>query len=181
MCLPGIYPTRDTLLPDYDHSLPETRCTSKLTKIGFGVTLLVGVLLVAAICGLFHGYFDHGLFEIKQVDWSPSAPRRVAVVAERSDHAAMSGYTYFVLVGDHVFSASEMRRAYYSDDVVFAAANDCLSVRWTDPDRVTVSCRSGTIDAAQIDVRKTRADGVAITYVNIADSIAKECVPAAPR
>jgi hypothetical protein len=40
----------------------------------------------------------------------------------------MNSDIYFVLVGDHVFSASEMRRAYYSGDVVFAAANDCLSV-----------------------------------------------------
>ena len=44
----------------------------------------------------------------------------------------------------------------------------------------TVGCRSGTIDSAQIEVRKTRADGVAITYVNIADSTAKEYLPAAP-
>jgi hypothetical protein len=153
---------------------------SKLTNIRLGVTFLVRVLLVTAVYGLFHGYFDHGLFEIKQVEWSPSAPRRVAVVAERSDHEAMSSDIYFVLVGDHVFSASEMRRAYHSDDVLFAAANDCLSVRWTDPHRVTVGCRSGTIDSAQIEVRKTRADGVAITYVNIADSTAKEYLPAAP-
>jgi hypothetical protein len=36
---------------------------SKLTNIGLGVTFLVGVLLVTAVYGLFHGYFDHGLFE----------------------------------------------------------------------------------------------------------------------
>ncbi len=153
---------------------------SKLICIGLGVTFLVGVLLVAAGYGLFHGYFDHGLFEIKQVEWSPSAPRRVAVVAERSDHQAMSSDTYFVLVGDHVFSEREMRRAYHSDDVVFAAANDCLSVRWTDSRHLTVSCRSGTIDSPHIDVRKTGVDGVAIRYVNIADSTAKEYVPDAP-
>jgi hypothetical protein len=152
---------------------------SKLTNIAFGGTFLVGVLLVTAVYGLFHGYFDHGLFEIKQVEWSPSTPRRVAVVAERSDHEAMNSDIYFVLVGDHVFSASEMRRAYHSDDVVFAAGNDCLSVRWTDPHRVTVSCRSGTIDSAHIDVRKTRDDGVAITYANIADSTGKKYDPAA--
>jgi hypothetical protein len=36
---------------------------------------------------LFHGYFDHGLFEVKQAQWSPS--KRVAIVAERSDHDAL--------------------------------------------------------------------------------------------
>ena len=44
---------------------------SKLTNIGLGVTFLVGVLLVTAVHGLFRGYFDPGLFEIKQVEWSP--------------------------------------------------------------------------------------------------------------
>ena len=84
------------------------------------------------------------------------------------------------IVGVHMVRTGRLRRAYHSDDVLFAAANDCLRVRWTDPHRVTVGCRSGTIDSAQIEVRKTRADGVAITYVNIADSTAKEYLPAAP-
>jgi hypothetical protein len=152
---------------------------SKLTNIGLGVTFLVGVLLVTAVYGLFHGYFDPGLFEIKQVEWSPSAPRRAAVVAERSDHEAMTSDVYFVLVGDHVFSASEMRRAYHSDDVVFAAANDCLSVSWRDSHHLVLNCRNSTIDSAQINVRKTRAGVVAIAYVNIADSTAKSYNPAA--
>ena len=152
---------------------------SKLTKIRLSVVILPLILLTTAVYLLFHGYFDHGLFEIKQVEWSPLAPRHVAVVAERSDHEAMNSDIYFVLVGDHVFSVSEMRRAYHSDDVVFAAANDCLSVHWTDPHRVTVSCRNGAIDSAHINVRKTRAGEVAITYVNIADSTAKEYDPVA--
>jgi len=60
-----------------------------MIKIG-GVVLSVGLLMAMGVYALFHGYFDHGLFEVKQVEWSPSAPRRVAVVAERSDHEAMS-------------------------------------------------------------------------------------------
>jgi hypothetical protein len=154
---------------------------SKLTKIRLSVVILLAVLLTTVVYLLFHGYFDHGLFEIKQVEWSPSAPRRVAVVAERSDHQAMNSDIYFVLVGDHIFSASEMRRAYHSDDVVFAAANDCLSVSWRDSRNLVLNCRNSTIDSAQINVHKTTADEVAITYVNIADSTAKEYVPPAPR
>ena len=97
------------------------------------VVLSVSLLMAACVYVLFHGYFDHGLFEIKQLEWSPSAPRRVAVVAERFDHQAMNSDTYFVLIADHVFSAAELRRAYHSDGVVFAAASDCLTVSWTDP------------------------------------------------
>ena len=150
---------------------------SSLVKIGLGVVFLLGALLATARYALFRGYFDHGLFEIKQVEWSPSAPRRVAVVAERSDHEAMSGDIYFVLIGDHVFSASELRRAYHSDDVIFAAASDCFSVSWSDPHHLLISCSNGTIDSAHIDVRKTRTDDVVITYANIAHSTAKEFKP----
>ena len=105
---------------------------------------------------------------------SPSASRRAAVVAERSDHDAMSSDIYFVLIGDHVFSATELRRAYHSDDVIFAAASDCFSVSWSDPHHLLISCRNGTIDSAHIDARKTRTDDVMITYVNIANSTAAE-------
>ena len=103
----------------------------------------------------------------------------MAVVAERSDHEAMSSDVYFVLVGDQVFSASEMRRAYHSDDVVLAAANDCLSVSWRHSHHLVQNCRNSTIDSAHINVRKTRAGAVAIAYVNIADSTAKSYNPAA--
>lgn len=153
---------------DYNQSM------SRMVKIG-GLVLAVGLLMGGGLLyALFHGYFDHGLFEVKQVAWSPSAPRRVAIVAERSDHEAMSSYVYFVLIADHVFSATELRRAYYSDDVVFAAASPCLNASWNDPHQLTVSCRNGTIDSAHINVRKLTADNVAITYVNIADATAKE-------
>lgn len=150
---------------------------SSLSKIGLVAILLLGVLLGIGWYALFHGYFDHGLFEIKQVEWSASAPRRVAVVAERSDHQAMSSDVYFVLVGDHVFSATELRHAYHSDDVIFAAASNCLSVSWRDSHHLILNCRNGTIDSAQINARKHRTDDIEITYVNIADGTAKEFKP----
>ena len=146
-------------------------------RVGLGVIFLLGILLAAGWYALFHGYFDHGLFEIKQVEWSPSAPRRVAVVAERSDHQAMSSNTYFVLVGDHVFSATELRHAYHSDDVIFAAASDCLSVSWRASHHLILNCRNGTIDSAHIAARKPRTNDIEIAYVNIADGTAKEFEP----
>jgi hypothetical protein len=86
----------------------------------------------------------------------------------------MSSNAYFVLIADHVLSATELRRAYHSDNVVFAAASPCLNVRWNDPHELIVSCPNGTIDSAQINVRKPTAGNVAITYVNIAGATAKE-------
>jgi hypothetical protein len=120
-------------------------------RIGLVAVLLLSVLLVAGWYALFHGYFDHGLLKIKQVEWSSVTPRRVAVVAERSDHEAMSSNVYFVLVGDHVFSATELRHAYHSDYVIFAAASNCLSVSWRDFHHLVLNCRNGTIDSPHIN------------------------------
>src|SRR5438874_1937203 len=52
----------------------------KISLVGVGV---VAILAMAALYGLFHGYFDHGEFEIKQFQWSST--NQVAMVAERSD------------------------------------------------------------------------------------------------
>ena len=121
---------------------------------------------MAATFALFRGYFDHGLFEVKQTDWSSSG--KVAILAERSDHQALSSSVYFVLIGDHVFSPTELRTAYYRDHGIFAAATDCLSVRWTDPHNLTVSCRGESLDASRIENVQQHQDGdVKITYVNI--------------
>ena len=81
---------------------------------------------------------------------------RVAVVAERSDREALSSYVYFVLVGDHVFSPSELRAAYYRHRVVFAAASDCVSVRWSDTHNLTVMCGNGAIDAEHIELQQQK-------------------------
>ena len=150
---------------------------SVVLKIWLGILLFVALVLAAGCYALFHGYFDHGLFEIKQTEWSPSAPRRVAVVAERSDNEAMSSDVCFVLIGDHVFSPTELRRAYHSDAVVFAAASNCLTISWSDPHHLVLSCRDDRIDGAHINARKSIADDVTIAYVNIANSTAKEFHP----
>jgi hypothetical protein len=141
------------------------------------IILSVGVALAIGWYMLFHGYFDHGLFEVKQAEWSPSPQRRVAVVAERSDHEALGGLEFFVLINDHVPSPTELRFANHSDGVIFSAESNCLSVSWMDSHHLLISCRDGTIDSAQINVRKERADDVSIAYLNIAHSTAKETGP----
>lgn len=150
---------------------------SSLIKIGLVAILLLGLLLATGVYALFHGYFDHGLFEVKQAEWCPSPLRRAAVVAERSDHEALGGYERFVLITDRIPSATELRFAYYSDAVIFSAASDCLTVSWTDSHHLLISCRNGTINSAHINVRKTKSDDVELTYVNIADGTAKDFQP----
>lgn len=90
------------------------------------------------IYGLFHGYFDRGHFEIKQLRWSSS--KQVGIVAERSDQEALSSYTCFVLIEDHLLSSGELRAAYYSNTVVFAASSSCLNLRWEDSNKLVIVC-----------------------------------------
>ena len=58
-----------------------------------GAICALCVALVAATFALFNGYFDHGLFEIKQTEWSSSG--NVTILAKRSDHQALSSDVYF--------------------------------------------------------------------------------------
>jgi hypothetical protein len=139
-----------------------------------GKSILVCVVCAVALVAtgltfaLFHGYFDHGQFEIKQVQWSST--NQVAIVAERSDHEALGGLEYYVLIENHLFTPTELRFAYYSDDVAFSAADDCLSVRWIDAHHLEVMCRDRVLDSRYINARKRQVRDVAITYVNISDS-----------
>jgi hypothetical protein len=138
---------------------------NKSTKATSLVVVAVVFVLIAVGYALFHGYFDHGRFEIKQVQ--RASGKQVAIVAGRSDQEAMSAYTYFVLIGDHVFSPAELRRAYYSNGVVFAAGNSCVGVHWEGPDKLVVACNGSTLERSAIDVQKQRSGGIAISYENI--------------
>jgi len=57
------------------------------TKVILVAAVAVATSLGLGIYGLFHGYFDHGQFEIKQYQWS--SKNQVAMLAERSDHEAL--------------------------------------------------------------------------------------------
>jgi|SRR5580658_1076770 hypothetical protein len=140
---------------------------SRVKKVRVSVACTLGIALVAITFALSRGYFDHGLFEVKQTDWSPSG--QVAMLAERSDHQALRSDEYFVLIGNHVFSPTEVRDAFYGRREVFNAASDCLSVHWSDPHNLTVSCCDGSLNASQINFQRLHTEDITITYVNIPD------------
>jgi hypothetical protein len=81
---------------------------TKLTKISVVAVGAIAIVVTAALYALFHGYFDHGQFEIKRFQWS--ATNQVAMVAERSDHEALGGLEYYVLIGNHLFTPDERQR-----------------------------------------------------------------------
>jgi hypothetical protein len=125
----------------------------------------VAILAIASLYGMFHGYFDHGQFEIKQFQWSST--NQVAMVAERSDREALGGLEYYVLIGDHLFTPDELRHAYYSNAVVFNTSSDCLTLRWNGQNKLTISCNGSTIDRDHINAQRQQIGNIAISYENI--------------
>ena len=109
------------------------------------------MLVTVAVYALFQGYFDRGQFEIEQAEWSPS--RQVGIVAKRSDHQALNGDQYFVLIGDHSFSTRELRHAYHSNAVIFSADSDCLKVHWADSHNLVVTCHDELVESTHIAVQ----------------------------
>jgi hypothetical protein len=147
---------------DEGFGVPRMKNASKILLIVSGLVLILGAGLAY---GLFHGYFDHGQFEVRQVQWSSA--NQAAMVVERSDQQALSGYTYFVLLGDHVFSPSELRHEYHSGAVVFAAADSCLDLHWQGPTKLLIACNGQTLTREHIDVEKQKSGEIAILYDNI--------------
>lgn len=147
----------------------------RTTIVAVLITCVALTALVLVIHMWFHGYFDPGKFEIKQVQWSSS--KQVAILAERSDQEAMSSYTYFVIIGNHLFTPAELRQAYHSNARVFAAASSCLTLHWESPDRLVVACNGSYVDQEHIDVEKRQSGKVAISYVNISPNTAQTFRP----
>ena len=127
---------------------------------------LVCTLIAILLYNLFHGAYDSGQFQVQQSDWSPSH-RQLAMVARRSDHQALSGDQYFVLLGEHPFSAHDLKSAYYNHGVVFRAGSDCLSVQWIDTHDLLIRCTSKSIAADEIAVQQDQVEGVTISYEDI--------------
>jgi hypothetical protein len=135
-------------------------------KIVAVVACIAATSLALLGYGLFHGYFDHGQFDIKQAEWSSS--NQVAMVVLRTDREALGGLTNFVVIGNHPFSRAELAHAYHSDAVIFAAGTTCLTVHWENPSRLDVGCNGPYVDRDHIDCQKRRSGGITISYENIA-------------
>lgn len=134
----------------------------KVSLVGMG---LLAMLVMACLYALFHGWFDHGQFEIKQSQ--RSSTNQLAMLAERSDHEALGGLEYYVLIGNHLFNPAELRHAYYSNAVVFNASSDCLTLRWDGPNRLVVRCNGSVIDKRHINTQRQQIGNVSIAYENI--------------
>jgi hypothetical protein len=137
----------------------------KITKFATFAVCAVVAGLTIAVYALFHGYFDRGQFEVEQKEWSSSG--QLAVLVKRTDQEALGGLVYFVLIGDHLFSSAELRHAYHSDAVVFAAASSCLTLHWEGPKQLVVACNDSSTRPDDINAQKWQSGGIVISYKNI--------------
>lgn len=136
-------------------------------KIVFVCIAAFSALVVAYALALSHGYLDRGQFRILE-SWR-STTGQVAMLAERLDpNEFLSGPEYYVLIGDHVYSPSELRRGYYSDSVIFDTGKDCLRLRWDGTNSLVVKCQGSFVAAYQIDYQQRHIGNMSIKYENIA-------------
>lgn len=150
--------------------MPRMRRSRAVASIaGVFVAIVIGVFLMGMLVWRwFHGYYDAGDFVVKEAKWSPS--RQLAVVAERPDNSALSGDQYFVLIGDHPFSKTELKLAYHSENTIFASDGSCLTLRWRDLHNLVVTCSHGFIEPSHIAVEKHQMGDVIVSYENIPEA-----------
>jgi hypothetical protein len=132
------------------------------------IVMVLSLAIVVAIAGLFtldfRGYFDQGTFELLQYQTSPNG--KIAMLAKRSDHEALSGDIYFfVVIADHVYSPKELRFAEHSSRLVFAAALNGLHLRWNGPSELVIACESCGTTKNYVDNERYSDDGISIRYV----------------
>ena len=151
------------------------RVTNTGRKIIVIIACLAAMLIALGVYGLFRGYFDHGSFVIKEVQWSSS--KQVAMIAERSDKETLGGLTYFVIIDNHVLSPDELKLAYHSDAVIFDAMATCLNLHWESPSKLVVACNGSHLNQEYINAEKRQSGGVVISYVNISPNTAQTFRP----
>jgi hypothetical protein len=139
----------------------------RLLKLALLAIAIFAILMAAWIYGLFHGYFDRGQFEVLHSWRSPT--NEVAMLVRRLDeHQFLGGLEFYVLVGNRVFNPTELRRALYSNRVIFDTGNDCLTLRWAGPNTLIIKCEGSVLTKDQINLQRRHIDNISVIYRNIA-------------
>ena len=115
------------------------------------------------LSGCYQGVANSEKLQILQIAYG--APNRVAMIVERSDHAALSGSTFFVLISDHAYPMSELRKRIYGLDPVFVAGREGLDIHWSGPNELEIECHSCGITPDIVEKQLYSKIGVAIRYV----------------
>lgn len=131
--------------------------------------LILG-FLVAIVCVIaiwfslaFIGVLDSGKFEIIQSQ--TVSQNHIAMLARRSDKTALSGDTYFVVIDSHLYSAKELKRAFYSRRPVFVAGRAGLHIFSATPDVLTIECKGCGLTRDLIEKQRFSDDTIVVRYL----------------
>jgi hypothetical protein len=113
---------------------------------------------------LFRGNLDTGKFQVLRT--TESLENRIAIVAKRSDHNALSGDVVFVFVADHIYSPNELRAAFHRQHMIFAADRDGLDVHWAGSHKLVIKCKDCGITKDRRDEQQFRDGDISVEYVN---------------
>lgn len=134
------------------------------------VFLLVVVCAIALWLALaFLGVLDSGKFEIAQSQII--SQNHIAMLARRSDNTALSGDTYFVVIGNHLYTSSELKRAFYSSRPVFVAGRSGLDIYSAAPNVLTIECKDCGITKDLVEKQRFSGDGIVIRYVGFPQTL----------
>ena len=120
-------------------------------------------------CNLLALLLDHDRFQIHDVERLDTG--RVAMIAMRSAGWINVEHQYFVVLGAHVFSPNELRKAYGEKRVALLVPSDCLATRWESERSLQISCRDRTITSDNIAVQRHYVGDVRVTYDGIPDKL----------
>jgi hypothetical protein len=124
--------------------------------------LLLVFCSFSALVGCYRGASKSDIVQI--VDTQVSTSHHVAMLVERSDHAALSGPTFFVFVSDRVYSLPELRSRLYALNPVFMVGRNGMTLHWSGPDTLTIHCQDCDITKDIIEKQRFAQDGVTIQY-----------------
>ena len=132
--------------------------------------ILIAIPLVVALCVAAiwialasMGILDSGKFEIVQSQKLSSD--HIAMLARRSDHTALSGDTYFVVIDSHVYTSQELKKAFYSSRPVFVAGRDGLEIHVFASNVLIIECKDCGITKDLFEKQYFSQDGIVIRYV----------------
>jgi hypothetical protein len=126
--------------------------------LGSVIVSLAAIWLLLA----FRGDLDSGRFEILQAE--SVSQTRIAMLVERSDNTALSGNAYFVVIGSHLYSAAELRKALYGSGAVFVVGRPGISLHWQNLKELVISCEDCAITKDTIQKQKWSDKGISISY-----------------
>jgi hypothetical protein len=115
----------------------------------------------------FRGNLDRGKFEVLRT--VKNSENTIAIVGKRSDHDALNGDNYFVLLADHIYSPKELRAAYYRDRsrMIFRANRDGLDVQWPGPHELVIECKNCEIFRDRnVNEQRFKSGDISVRYVD---------------